>query len=102
MRKRKTFSLTRTTERGMFAAEGPCPEEFLFEARGFVGDILQKSILLWPCGQVVEFHSTFRSLSKRCLLQREEVDNFDGGWLGSLLDMIQGFQHTEDPIPVCL
>ena len=86
----------------MFAAKGPCPEGFLFEARGFVGDILQESIFLWPCCQVVESYSPFGSFPGRCLLQGEQIANIYGGWLAPLLDMIQESQRTEDPIPVCL
>ena len=82
------FSLTGMTERGIIAAQGPCPEEFVFEAWGLVGRILKKFPFLRTCCEIVESHSAFGSFPRRCLLQGKQIANLYWGWLAPILDMI--------------
>ena len=86
----------------MIAAEGPRPEEFVIEAWGLVGCILEKFLFLRPCSKVIESYDALGPFSRWCHLQREQVAHLEWGWLAPALNVIQGFQGTENPVPIGL
>ena len=62
-------TLTCMVEGGVLATEGPRPEKFVLEARGFVRCVLKKFLLLGPGSEVVESNGAFGPLPRRSLLQ---------------------------------
>ena len=61
------ISLTSMVEGGVFATEGSRQEELVFEARGLIGYILKKLLLLGPGGEIVESNGAFGPLPRRSL-----------------------------------
>ena len=95
-------SLTFVTEGSVVAAEGPRPEEFVLEAWGLVRCILKKFLFLGPGSEVIKSNGAFGPLPRRSLLQSQQIAHFNRGRYTPTFNVIQGFQGTENPVPIGL